>query len=102
MRFATIFVVLFGLPTLASAQAGPCAPLPYAFDPYKPSDLAVLRQFGSSVLANAPLTSLLQLDPYVPTQAQLLRQYRRRPAAVAIRVVSGVFPAWVSTRLQPC
>ena len=50
VRFATIFVFLFGLPTLASAQAGPCAPLPYAFDPYKPSDLAILRQFGSSVL----------------------------------------------------
>jgi len=82
VRFATIFVFLFGLPTLASAQAGPCAPLPYAFDPYKPSDLAILRQFGGSVLANAPLTSLLQLDPYVPTQAQLLRQY------------GGALPLW--------
>lgn len=82
MRVATLFVFLFGLPALASAQAGPCAPRPYAFDPYKPSDLAILRQFGGSVLANAPLSSLLQLDPYVPSEAQLLRQY------------GGALPLW--------
>jgi hypothetical protein len=75
VRVAIFFVFLFGLPAAASAQAGPCAPRPYAFDPYKPSDLAILRQFGGSVLANAPLSSLLQLDPYVPSEAQLLRQY---------------------------
>ena len=82
MRVATFFVVLFGLPALASAQAGPCAPRQFAFDPYKPSDLAILRQFGGSVLANAPLHSLLQLDPYVPSEAQLLRQY------------GGALPLW--------
>ena len=82
MRVATFFVFLCGVPAFASAQAGPCAPRPYGFDPYKPSDLAILRQFGGSVLANAPLSSLLQLDPYVPSEAQLLRQY------------GGALPLW--------
>lgn len=83
VRLATFFAFfLLGVPVLASAQTGPCAPRPYAFDPYKPSDLAILRQFGSSVLANAPLSSLLLLDPYVPSEAQLLRQY------------GGALPLW--------
>jgi hypothetical protein len=84
MRVAILGVVLLGLPVLAIAQPGPCARMPhrYGFDPYNPSDLAVLRQFGSSVLVHAPLTSLLELDPYVPTEAQLLRQY------------GGALPVW--------
>jgi hypothetical protein len=82
VRLATLVVFLFGVPAFASAQAGPCAPRLYGFDPYKPSDLAILRQYGSSVLANAPLSSLLQLDPYVPSEALLLRQY------------GGALPLW--------
>ena len=82
MRVTSFVVFVFGLPALAFAQGQPCAPQPYAFDPYKPSHLAVVRQFGGSVLAHAPLTSLLQLDPYVPTQAQLLREY------------GGALPMW--------
>jgi hypothetical protein len=84
MRVAILGVFLFGLPALALAQPGPCAPAAHrlGFDPYNPSDLAVLRQFGSSVLVHAPLTSLLELDPYVPTEAQLLRQY------------GGALPVW--------
>ena len=82
MRFTTLVVFVFGLPALAIAQSQPCTPQPYAFDPYKPSHLAVVRQFGGSVLAHAPLTSLLELDPYVPTQAQLLREY------------GGALPVW--------
>ena len=65
MRVAILALLLFGAPALAAAQVGPCPPRPIAFDPYKPSDLAILRQVGSSVLANAPFSSLLQLDPYV-------------------------------------
>ena len=75
MRLATFGVFLFGLPVLAFAQADPCAPHRFTFDPYKPSDLAIVRQYGGSVLAHAPLTALLQLDPYVPTEAKLLREY---------------------------
>ena len=82
MRVAIFFVFLLGAPALASAQTGPCPPRPIAFDPYKPSDLAILRQFGGSVLANAPFSSLLQLDPYVPSEALLLRQY------------GGALPLW--------
>ena len=82
MRFVTLTVVFVALPVLAFAQAEPCAPHRYAFDPYKPSDLAVVRQVGAGFLAQAPLSSLLQLDPYVPTEAQLLRQY------------GGALPVW--------
>ena len=82
MRLATFFVFLFCVPALSSAQAGPCAPRPFAFDPYKPSHLAVLRQLGSSVLASALPSSLLELDPYVPSEAMLLRQY------------GGALPIW--------
>jgi hypothetical protein len=86
-------VLLFGTPALAAAQAAPCPPRPIAFDPYKPSDLAILRQFGSSVLASAPFSSLLQLDPYVPSEAMLLRQY------------GGALPfwpyAWYPVYVQP-
>lgn len=82
MRFATLAVVFFGLPALALAQAQPCAPDRYGFDPYKPSDLAIVRQFGGGLLAHAPLTTLLQLDPYIPTEAHLLRQY------------GGALPLW--------
>jgi hypothetical protein len=82
MRYATFGIVFVGLPVLAFAQAQPCAPQRYAFDPYKPSDLAIVRQVGAGILAHAPLSSLLQLDPYVPTEAELLRQY------------GGALPVW--------
>ena len=82
MRVAIFVAVLLGGPAFASAQTGPCAPRPLGFDPYKPSDLAVLRQFGGSVLVNLPFSSLLQLDPYVPSQAMLLRQF------------GGALPLW--------
>ena len=82
MRVAIFVGFLLTAPALASAQTGPCPSRPLGFDPYKPSDLAVLRQFGGSVLASAPFSSLLQLDPYVPSEAMLLRQY------------GGALPLW--------
>ena len=82
MRVALFVGFLLTAPALASAQTGPCPSRPLGFDPYKPSDLAVLRQFGGSVLASAPFSSLLQLDPYVPSEAMLLRQY------------GGALPLW--------
>lgn len=74
MRVATIGIGLLLLTTAAHAQAPPCAPYPYVYDPYKPSDLAIMRQYGGTMLAQAPLTTLLKLDPYVPSQGELLRQ----------------------------
>ena len=82
MRVALFVGFLLTAPALASAQTGPCPSRPLGFDPYKPSNLAVLRQFGGSVLASAPFSSLLQLDPYVPSEAMLLRQY------------GGALPLW--------
>jgi hypothetical protein len=72
VAFAGIGLLLFT--TTAFAQAAPCAPPPSAFDSYKPSHLAIMREYGGAALANAPLSTLLKLDPYVPSQGQLLRQ----------------------------
>jgi hypothetical protein len=74
MRVATIGIGLLLFTTAAYAQAPPCAPHPYAYDPYNPSDLAIMRQYGGTMLAQAPLSTLLKLDPYVPSQGELLRQ----------------------------
>jgi hypothetical protein len=89
VRVTLLVVVVVGAPALAFAQIGPCSPRPLGFDPYKPSDLAILRQYGGSVLANAPLSTLLQLDPYVPTEALLLRQY------------GGALPLWPTVWYPP-
>ena len=78
MRFATVGIILLGFPAFAFAQPAPCGQQAYEFDPYKPSDLAILRQYGG-VPAHAPL---LQLDPYVPFEGELLRQH------------SGAMPVW--------
>lgn len=76
MRFTiTGLVVLLGaVPTVAFAQVPPCSPLSLGFDPYNPSDLAIVRQYGGTAVAQAPLGALLQLDPYVPIQGELQRQ----------------------------
>ena len=72
MRVVTpsIGVLLFA--TTAYAQV-PCASLPLAYDPYKPSDVAIVRQYGGAVMSQVPLSTLLKLDPYVPSQGELLR-----------------------------
>lgn len=76
MRVAIVGAGLLLLATNAYAQS-PCAPQEAAYDPYKPSHLAVVREYGGTVLAQAPLTALLKLDPYVPSEAELLRQLGR-------------------------
>ena len=47
---------------------------PFGLDPYKPSDAALLRTYGGTLLAQTPLLELRQLDPYKPSHATLLRQ----------------------------
>lgn len=76
MRVAAASVGLLLLTTSAYAQM-PCAQQIPAYDPYKPSHLAIMREYGGTVLAQAPLTTLLNLDPYVPSQGELLRQLGR-------------------------
>ena len=49
---------------------------------YKPSDAAVLRSYGSALLAQTPLLQLRELDPYKPSHAELLRQ------------LGGAMPLW--------
>jgi hypothetical protein len=55
---------------------------PYGLDPYNPSDAAVLRTYGSTLVAQTPLLQLRELDPYKPSHAALLRQ------------LGGAMPIW--------
>jgi hypothetical protein len=77
MRVATAGIGLLLFTTAAYAQPRPCAPQTLAYDPYNPSDLAIVRNYGGTVLAQAPLSALLELDPYVPSDGELLRQLGR-------------------------
>jgi hypothetical protein len=79
MRVATAGIGLLLFSTTAFAQAAPCAPPALAYDPYKPSHLAIVREYGGTLLAHGPLSTLLALDPYVPSQAELLRLGRGIP-----------------------
>lgn len=73
MRTIALFGVITILSSLpASAQSQPSHP--YGLDPYKPSDAAVLRNYGPVLVAETPLLELGGLDPYNPTEAALLRQ----------------------------
>jgi hypothetical protein len=58
----------------AAAQTSIPEEHPYGLDPYKPSDAAILRAYGSTLVAQTPLLELRQLDPYKPSHAALLRQ----------------------------
>src|SRR5262245_47631241 len=69
---ATTIVLLAATP--AAAQTLTPRQHPYGLDPYKPSDAAILRTFGSTLVAQTPLLQLSQLDPYKPSEAALLRE----------------------------
>lgn len=58
----------------AAAQTSIPEEHPYGLDPYKPSDAAILRTWGSTLVAQTPLLELSRLDPYKPSHAALLRQ----------------------------
>jgi hypothetical protein len=55
---------------------------PYGLDPYKPSDAALLRNYGVTLVAQTPLLELRKLDPYKPSHAALLRD------------LGGAMPSW--------
>jgi hypothetical protein len=56
---------------------------PYDLDPYKPSDAALLRNYGAVLVGLTPILELRKLDPFVPSHASLLRQ------------LGGALPLWV-------
>lgn len=75
MRLITLIAFALLAATLASAQYQPAsAQYPYDLDPYKPSDAALLRNYGATLVAQTPLLELRKLDPYIPSQAALMRQ----------------------------
>jgi hypothetical protein len=84
----TAIIVTLWLIVPASAQTPSCeqAPAstthPYGFDPYKPSDATLLRDYGATLVAHTPLQELRRLDPYKPSDAALLRE------------LGGAFPLW--------
>jgi hypothetical protein len=81
----TIIAVLLLFPCYAFAQASPCVPLTASvlpFDPYNPSHQAIVRNYGATLLAHAPLSALLALDAYSPSEAAFLRQ------------LGGAIPLW--------
>ena len=74
---AAIAIGLILVSSNAYGQVSPCGPQGLTYDPYKPSDLAIVRQYGGAVLSQVPVSELMKLDPYVPSQGELLRQVGR-------------------------
>ena len=79
LAISTILALL--LPVAASAQTT-SDEHPYGLDPYKPSDAALLRDYGDTLVAQTPLSELQKLDPYKPSHAALLRN------------LGGAIPLW--------
>lgn len=73
---AIVVTLLAVVPASGQAPALPPAPAehPYGLDPYNPSDAALLREYGVTLVAQTPLEELRKLDPYKPSHAALLRQ----------------------------
>ena len=67
---------------IASAQTPISNEHPYGLDPYKPSDAELLRRYGSVLATQTPLLELRRLDPYKPSHAALLRS------------LGGALPLW--------
>jgi len=80
-RFAISAILALLLPVAASAQTT-SDEHPYGLDPYKPSDAALLRDYGDTLVAQTPLSELQKLDPYKPSHAALLRD------------LGGAIPLW--------
>jgi hypothetical protein len=58
----------------AWAQPTPSSSVnPYGLDPYKPSEAAILREFGAALVSQTPVSELAALDPYKPSHAAILR-----------------------------
>jgi hypothetical protein len=83
MRLAAIAVLLaLGAYAPAAGQTGTAIQYPYGLNPYDPRDAEILRNYGSVLVAQTPLSELRKLDPYNPTHAALLRS------------LGGAIPLW--------
>jgi hypothetical protein len=69
---------------------------PYGLNPYNPFDAEILRNYGSVLVAQTPLSELRKLDPYDPTQAALLRSLGGGIPVWAPWYLPGPAPASVS------
>lgn len=82
MRLSTLaLIVIIAAATPAAGQTTSDAN-PYGLDPYKPSDAALLRALGTTLVSQTPLPELATLDAYKPSHAALLRQ------------IGGGLPLW--------
>ena len=77
-----VFALALSIGAAAAAQAQVPEQHPYGLDPYKPSDVFLLRNYGATLVAQTPLLELRQLDPYKPSHAALLRE------------IGGALPLW--------
>jgi hypothetical protein len=77
-------VVVAALLAVAPAAAQTPAPAAevYTLDPYDPSDAELLRKYGSVLVAQTPILELRKLDPHTPSHAALLRD------------LGGAIPLW--------
>jgi len=82
MRVLTAFIAVMLTAGTVAGQSRAQELRPYGLDPYKPSDAALLRNYGAALVAQTPLLQLSELDPYKPSHAELLRQ------------VGGAMPLW--------
>lgn len=77
-----VIVLVMTLLAVAPISSQTSAPQVYGLDPYKPSDAELLRKYGSTLVAQTPLLELAKLDPYKPSHAALLRD------------IGGAIPWW--------
>src|SRR5688500_14512780 len=86
MRRTAIAALLILLTSVASSpvsgQTTAAIQHPYGLDPYNPRDAEILRNYGSVLVAQTPLSELRKLDPYNPNHAALLRS------------LGGAIPVW--------
>jgi hypothetical protein len=79
---AIVTAMVLGAFGPALAQTPTPVQHPYGLDPYKPSDAELLRRYGGVLTAQTPLFELRRLDPYTPSHAALLR------------ALGGAMPLW--------
>jgi hypothetical protein len=90
MRLTAIALLLtFVAFAPVSGQTAAVIQYPYGLDPYNPRDAEILRNYGSVLVAQTPLSELRKLDPYNPHHLALLRS------------LGGGIPLWAPWYLGP-
>jgi len=72
--FVIVVMLVAAVPAVGQTPEPAADEHPYGLDPYNPSDAALLREYGVTLVAQTPLAELHKLDPYKPSHAALLRQ----------------------------